>query len=717
MLLALRWLGVSLLVNAGLVYGFIWNLLHERDLEKADVPQEVEVTWVEAPTPSQEITLPESLPQEPAPPEARLLPPPPTPPPPQPLVVPEPPQPKPPEVAKVKPPEPPKPEPPKPVKPPEKQAKTPELALIQQPKPPPPPPPAQPPPPQPPQPKAQIPKERHKMVEVDDDKHVVNEPPPEAAYLSDKNRRVEEQTRDTRTNLEQTLKGKASASEKSEDTSSEDVGGKEQKVHQLEKAEASSLDKKDLRPTEHNGKKDDAKGVLSGTKGEAGKGESGARGEGGKPGALSMRNVQGLGAPGGLPEMSTAPAGQNDDAPAVAQSQTPGAGASGRPGREGKAGKPGQRGPKLQITMDDYQRIVGKDKIDDEAQLAQRQTSHKKGRWEKKMDQIHASLENFTPEVKPGNQTALGTRAAPFAVFIARMHRKIHELWGFGFLEDLDGKANNNPMNDRKLEVTLEIVLNGDGTLDKATIVKPSGVLTFDVAAIDTVQNAGPFESPPESIRSGNGKIYLHWAFHRDERQCSPYFADPFILDNAGAGQEASGAQAMDIAGNIARQRQAQRISRNASPTEGGVVVPHISRTPDQEAAAARATVNTAAADDPIANAMALKWANAFESGQVDTLVALSGFPFTSSGAVVANDPSAVAKVWANVIGELSSRKVQQWKLFSAAGYRAVFGRLPKGGEDGTNRLFLAVRVGKEWLTMDVVPDAQGQYQVRGLTR
>src|SRR5262249_54113613 len=303
------------------------------------------------------------------------------------------------------------------------------------------------------------------------------------------------------------------------------------------------------------------------------------RGDGGKPGALAMRNVEGRGAPGGPPEMSVAPAGANDDAPAVAQSQTPGGGGpTGRPGREGKAGKAGARGPKLQISMDDYERIVGKDKIQDEIALGQRQTSHKKGRWEKKMEQIHSALENFTPEVKPGNQTALGTRAAPFAVFIARMHRKIHELWGFGFLEDLDGKSNSNPMNDRELEVTLEIVLNSDGTLDKATIVKPSGILTFDVAAIDTVQNAGPFEAPPEAIKSGNGKVYLHWTFHRDERQCSPYFADPFILDNAGAGQEER-AQVGDPASEMARQRQAQRISRKASPTEAARSVPHMTRT------------------------------------------------------------------------------------------------------------------------------------------
>src|SRR5262249_42197060 len=160
-----------------------------------------------------------------------------------------------------------------------------------------------PPPPQPQQ-KMAPPKERHKSVELDDDEHVVNEPPPEAAYLSDKNRRVQEQTRDTRTNLEKLEKGKASPSEKSDDQASEDVGGAEQKVHQLEKSAASSLEKKNLPPTEHNGKKDEAKGVLSGTKGEAGKGEAGNRGDGGKPGALAMRNVEGRGAPGGPPEMS-----------------------------------------------------------------------------------------------------------------------------------------------------------------------------------------------------------------------------------------------------------------------------------------------------------------------------------------------------------------------------------------------------------------------------
>src|SRR5262249_11030253 len=149
------------------------------------------------------------------------LPPPPTPPPPTK------PEEKPPELAKIKPPEPPKPEPPKPeppkVKPIEKKPQAPTLALI--PKPQPPPPPKQETPPPPPQPKKEVPNFQAKSVEVDDDKNAVNEPPPEATYLSDKNRRVQVETRDTRTNLERIEKGKASASEKSDDKESEEVGG------------------------------------------------------------------------------------------------------------------------------------------------------------------------------------------------------------------------------------------------------------------------------------------------------------------------------------------------------------------------------------------------------------------------------------------------------------------------------------------------------------
>ena len=79
----------------------------------------------------------------------------------------------------------------------------------------------------------------------------------------------------------------------------------------------------------------------------------------------------------------------------------------------------------------------------------------------------------------------------------------------------------SSPFNDESLMTKLEIVLAGDGTVSKVTVVRPSRYLGFDSEAIDVVYNAGPYPDPPREIRSGNGKIYIHWSFHRDGRQCA----------------------------------------------------------------------------------------------------------------------------------------------------------------------------------------------------
>src|SRR6185312_6231126 len=61
----------------------------------------------------------------------------------------------------------------------------------------------------------------------------------------------------------------------------------------------------------------------------------------------------------------------------------------------------------------------------------------------------------------------------------------------------------------------------------------------------DVVYSAGPYPDPPRAIRSGNGKVYLHWHFYRDDRQCGPAGADPYILENASA--DADKTSALDV--------------------------------------------------------------------------------------------------------------------------------------------------------------------------
>jgi hypothetical protein len=614
----------------------------------------------------------------------------------------------------------------------------PKLAQVKPPPPPPPPPAPKPPPPpkvvaKPPKP-AKPPKlERKKMVEVDDDKSVVAEPPPDVNFYSDKNRRPKEETYAKDRNLEKTHKGDQAASEKSPDSVSTELGGKEEKIRQSEDSEASKLDAERKVASVHRGKNDHAEGIRVGEGGQSGEngqggqggqgGDNGDGGQNGKIGALSMRDVRGQGAPGSGGQPKVAPAGENDDAPIVAKSTEPGgrAGAPGKPGAAGKAGTPGKRGPKLRIEQRDYTRIAGEDKEKEEIEIAQRKASKKKGKWAKKMGKIQSTLETFSGEVKPGNQTALGTRAHPFAVYISRMHNRIHELWGFGFLADLDGKPQSSPMNNRQLAVTMEIVVAPSGEVERVVIVRPSGVLTFDVAAVDTIMSAGPYEGTPDDIRSGDGFVYIHWTFHRDERMCTPYFADPFILENAGPDKDKAHAEGDGHNHGDGAKRSPEQLTReDGDGTKGAKQVPRVTRenVPKGDAAAdAAAAAALARPDDPKATEAAIAFGDAFEKADMAGLMAVSITPFSSAGQVVAADDGTLASVWRAILNEADVRKITEWQVFSAAGYRAAFGSLPAGAADGTPALYLAIRVGKEVLTLTMERQGDGQYKVTGFAR
>jgi TonB family protein len=333
------------------------------------------------------------------------------------------------------------------------------------------------------------------MVEVPNSDQVIDKAPEDAKFLSDKNRDVAQESRAEKTNLEKESTGEVAASKQSPDTTSREVGGPDDKIRQLEET-APTTDQR-MKATDHSGTKETAAGEI--------RGEGGSRGEDGagdqSAGVLSMRGVGGRGS---IVDVL---------------------------GDGKKRGKRGLPGVNSALSFSDYERILGKERVDEERQVAARKSSTTKGKWEKNLAAIRSSLENFVPDVRPGNQTALKTRAHPFAVYVARMHRRIHELWGFGFLEDLDSKAATYPLNNPDLWVNLEVSVNSDGTIHKVTIAKTSGKTEFDVAAIHTVIAAAPYDPTPEAIRSVDGRIYLHWGFYRNWRQCGTFNVEPYILN------------------------------------------------------------------------------------------------------------------------------------------------------------------------------------------
>ena len=521
-----------------------------------------------------------------------------------------------------------------------------------------PPPQVQPPPPPPPQQKNEPPPQpppNMVMVEVKDDKNVKDKAPDDATKLSDKNRDVEKEERAKETNLQKEQDGKSVASKESDDTTSKEIGGPDDKIRQTEDVESPARTNQDA----DTGKDLTAKGNIQGDGGKDGQEGTGEK----KPdNLLGMRGIEGRGK---ITEQ----------------------------GDGKKAGKRGTPGINTPLAFQDYERIIGKEKVDEERQIAARKMSAKKGRWERKLEAVKSSLENFVPDVQVGNQTALKTRAHPFALYIARMHRRIHELWGFGFLEQLDDKPASHPLNKQDLWTNLEVSVNPDGSVHKVTIAKTSGSTEFDVAAVDTVLSAAPYEQTPEAIRSVNGKIYLRWGFYRNWRQCGTFNVEPYILTSVPSDD---GSQTdSDLVRNTAKLPGKKR------PLGDKPV------TPDDGKANHKPSPSSSVTDQQAVFAANL-WVSAFTHAAVDKLVKYSTVPFYAGGKIAAQTAADLKEMFSGLVVE--SGPMKDWKLLSPNEYSGG-GALPEGN------VVLQIRTTKEAFAIVLTRTKSGEYRATQLAR
>ena len=259
-----------------------------------------------------------------------------------------------------------------------------------------------------------------------------------------------------------------------------------------------------------------------------------------------------------------------------------------------------------------------------------------------------------------------------------------------------------------------------------------SGLLAFDVAAIDSVMSAAPFPAPPQAIKSANGKVYLDWQFHRDERACGTFGVDPHILTTVAENSEhdtsETGAQAkamekaahargsangggvggaanlgQPVAGEGPRRLQREPTERprgdddipSAKPTAPEVVVPEV--TSEVRAAAEG-------------------WFAAYARGDAAWLAGWSATPFTAAGEVVARDPAALKTMYKQLLSEAPpKRAVAALEVLTPAGMRGKLGGLPPGGEP-SEMLFAVGKVGGDEFILLLKKSTQG-WRVCGVDR
>ncbi|MGB8331640.1 MAG: hypothetical protein WCE62_16045 [Polyangiales bacterium] len=202
-----------------------------------------------------------------------------------------------------------------------------------------------------------------------------------------------------------------------------------------------------------------------------------------------------------------------------------------RPSSAGQGG--GERakgkGPGGQMAWSQFEGAVGSDQLEQDrrAYLAERKSSQRGISREKTWNEFRAAIENYAPGVKPGATTALNAAASPFATYIAAVHRRIHQEFADRFLRTL---PIGGPYQDDTLMTKLEIVLNRDGSVHRIGVVRSSGLLPFDFGAFNSVLRGQPYPEPPDAILSGDGRVYIHWGFFRNQRQCGTFNAEPYLL-------------------------------------------------------------------------------------------------------------------------------------------------------------------------------------------
>lgn len=211
----------------------------------------------------------------------------------------------------------------------------------------------------------------------------------------------------------------------------------------------------------------------------------------------------------------------------VPRAADPSRGAAGRDGARARAPV------RLRLGYAAMEDAVGREELEAARGMAraEREAAGSATRRGERMAQFRFAAENFVGSVRPGNQTALRTRAAPYASWISSVHRRIHGYFAEEFLVHLP--ESTGPLANPELYAEYEFVVDPTGHVVTVGRRRTSGQVVFDLGAFNAILDAQPYPEPPTAIRSGDGNTYVIWGFSRNrEHACHSSQARPYVLPN-----------------------------------------------------------------------------------------------------------------------------------------------------------------------------------------
>jgi TonB family protein len=117
--------------------------------------------------------------------------------------------------------------------------------------------------------------------------------------------------------------------------------------------------------------------------------------------------------------------------------------------------------------------------------------------------------------VEEGEGTFLNTREFKYATYMNRIKQSVAQEWDWlSPLKDRDPQG--NLFGYKEWQTWLVVTLDDSGAVKKLDVAQPSGLVFLDQAAMDAFRKAQPFLNPPRGMVDGHGEIKFAFGFSLD---------------------------------------------------------------------------------------------------------------------------------------------------------------------------------------------------------
>lgn len=122
---------------------------------------------------------------------------------------------------------------------------------------------------------------------------------------------------------------------------------------------------------------------------------------------------------------------------------------------------------------------------------------------------------DYLPGKEAGLETLLSTREFVYFTYYNRIRDRLGQYWEPQIkkkLLELMRKGRRMASTEDRI-TKVQIILDGDGALQKVQVVSASGIQDLDSVAVEAFRAAAPFPNPPKGIIEPDGTVKIQWDF------------------------------------------------------------------------------------------------------------------------------------------------------------------------------------------------------------